>query len=173
MKYNKIIIVIHWMIALLFASLFLSDSLRSFADKGSEMRVFWLNLHAWFGVSVFALTLARLAVKLTTQAPAPVYEDGIMKTLLRAVHIILYLITLLVPISGYLRFAGKGRELTIAGDAIPSIIDKSEWLYDIGKAAHGEVMQILVLTVIGGHIAAALYHHFIMKDQTMSRIKLN
>ncbi|MBF4448720.1 cytochrome b, partial [Vibrio anguillarum] len=42
---------------------------------------------------------------------------------------------------------------------------------NIGKTLHGEVMQVIVLTVIGGHIAAALYHHFIVKDRVMARIK--
>ncbi|MGC7891564.1 cytochrome b [Vibrio anguillarum] len=171
MKHNKIIITIHWVIALLFVLLFLSDSFRSFSDKSSEMRVLWLNLHAWFGVAVFGLSMIRLAVKLSTTAPAPVYESDLMRKLLYGAHTALYLLTLLVPISGYLRFAGKGRALTLAGDAIPSLIDKSDWLYNIGKTLHGEVMQVIVLTVIGGHIAAALYHHFIVKDQVMSRIK--
>jgi superoxide oxidase len=171
MKHNKIIIAIHWVIALLFVLLFLSDSFRSFSDKGSEMRVLWLNLHAWFGVAVFGLSMIRLAVKLSTTAPAPVYESDLMQKLLYGAHAALYLLTLLVPISGYLRFAGKGRTLTLAGDAIPSLIGKTDWLYNIGKTLHGEVMQVIVLTVIGGHIAAALYHHFIVKDQVMARIK--
>ncbi|CAG9435323.1 hypothetical protein NVI2019_NGLDDFDA_03907 (plasmid) [Providencia alcalifaciens] len=79
--------------------------------------------------------------------------------------------TLSVPISGYLRFAGKGRSLTFAGDAAPSLIGKSDSLYQIGKFFHGEVMEVIVFTIIVGYIAAALYHQFIKKDKIMSRIK--
>ncbi|WP_354623613.1 cytochrome b/b6 domain-containing protein [Psychromonas sp. MME2] len=171
MKYNKIIIATHWIIALLFALLFLSDYLRSISDKGTEIRVLWLNLHSWFGIMVFVLTIIRLAVKMNSKAPAAVYEKGVMQLLLHGAHISLYLITLLVPISGYIRFAGKGgRSLTIAGETMPSLVDKSEWLFNLGKATHGDVMESIILIVIVGHIAAALYHQLIIKDKVMSRI---
>ncbi len=57
-------------------------------------------------------------------------------------HAILYLVTLIVPISGYLRFVGKGRSLTLAEDVVPSLIGKSYSLYQIGKMLHGEVMEV-------------------------------
>lgn len=33
-------------------------------------------------------------------------------------------------------------------------------------------MEVIILIIIGGHTAAALYHQFIKKDQVMSRVKL-
>ncbi|ELO4022999.1 cytochrome b [Vibrio fluvialis] len=172
MKYNKAIVIIHWLIATLFVLLFVSDSLRSLAEKGSEMRVFWLNMHAWFGIVVGCLTIARLVIKQSSQSPEPLYSSRLMKHLMSGAHIALYVITIIVPISGYLRFAGKGRSLTLAGEAVPSFVEKSDWLYDIGKVLHGDAMQVVVLTIVGGHIAAALYHQFVLKDRVMSRINL-
>lgn len=171
LKHNRMIIIIHWTIALLFVLLFLSNSLRSLSDKGSEIRVFWLNLHAWFGITVFALTIARIIIKFSVKSPVSLYKNHLMQKLMYGAHVILYLMTLIIPISGYLRFAGKGRSLTLAGDVVPSLIGKSDSLYQIGKMLHGEVMEVIVLTIIGGHIAAALYHQFIKKDKIMSRIK--
>nr|WP_278979535.1 cytochrome b/b6 domain-containing protein [Providencia alcalifaciens] len=172
MKYNRLIIIIHWAVVLLFVLLFLSDSLRSFSDKGSEARALWLNLHSWFGVAVFALTIARIIIKFNVKAPVPLYKNYLMQKLLSGTHIALYLVTLIVPISGYLRLAGRGRSLTIGGDAVPSLIGESDLLYKVGKMLHGDAMEVIILIIIGGHTAAALYHQFIKNDQVMSRVKL-
>lgn len=75
------------------------------------------------------------------------------------------------PIALAILLNNKRHSLTLAGDVLPYIIGKSDSLYQIGKMLHGEVMEIIVLTIIGGHIAAALYHQFIKKDKIMSRIK--
>jgi cytochrome b561 len=171
MKYPKIIIVAHWLTVLLFVLLFLTNLCREWVGRGSDWRVVWLNLHAWLGVGVLLLSSVRLISRLTTSKITSVYDSGLMKVLHAMVQVVFYVLLFVVPICGYLRFAGRGHVLTVAGESVPSLIEKSDWLHDLGKLGHGEIMQGVVLTVIGAHILVALYHQYIKKDNVMARIR--
>ena len=85
-------------------------------------------------------------------------------------HGLLYLVTLLVPVSGFLRMTAKNRVTSFFGFEIPSPTGDSPGIYAFGRALHGDWMQYVVLALIGLHIAAALWHHFVVKDATLRRM---
>ncbi|MFA0079354.1 cytochrome b [Vibrio artabrorum] len=170
MKHSNKIILAHWLTILLFILLFLTNSCREWAEKGSDWRAVWLNLHAWLGIGVLLLSCIRLISRLTTSKITSVYNSKFMHTLHAIMQVVFYILLFIVPICGYLRFSSRGHMLTLAGQSVPSLIEKSDWLHALGKLGHGEIMQGVVLTVIGIHIFAALYHQFIKKDNIMARI---
>ena len=85
-------------------------------------------------------------------------------------HVLLYSLTLLVPVAGFLRMTAKDRITNFFGIGIPSPTGDAPGIYAFGKALHGEAMEYIVLTVIALHVAAALWHHFVVKDATLRRM---
>ena len=53
---------------------------------------------------------------------------------------------------------------------IPDLIGRDRDMGDLLQAVHKAFTVVLMLT-LAGHIAAALWHHFVLKDDTLRRIR--
>ena len=73
-------------------------------------------------------------------------------------------------ISGYLISTADGRAVDVFGwFEIPATLQGIEGQEDIAGEIHF-ILAMILLAVIALHILAALRHHFILKDRTMSRM---
>jgi cytochrome b561 len=157
----------HWSIAVLMASMFITIWIRELTESKSAAQAFWTNAHTSLGILVFGLTVLRLLTR--PRAPES-GESGISEFLRTAMHRLLLAVTLLVPIAGFVRMAAKNRVTDFFGYVIPSPFGDAPTLYAAGRAVHGDVMQYAVLALIGLHIAAALGHHYVLRDDTLRRM---
>ncbi|PVB59798.1 cytochrome b/b6 domain-containing protein [Labrenzia sp. 011] len=153
--YSPVHIFLHWVIAALivFQLVFgesIKDLGRALRDTGAPdtLTTVMGNAHIWVGVTVLVLTLLRLLIRARFGVPAPVPASRIQELAARVVHGLLYLLMIVVPITGLLAWYGGIRE---AGD-----------LHELAKP----LFIILILL----HVAGALYHHFALKDRTMKRM---
>lgn len=169
-RYNLVARALHWVIALLIGGLYLTDQMRDFYDRGSPERHWWLGAHASLGMTVLALTALRLFWRLASKAPKPIPASPMMGLGARLGHLALYGFSFALPLSGYLRLASGGAGVPFYGLTIPSPTGKSDTLHYIGGLLHNEFWTNLLLLLIGLHAAAALYHHFILKDGTLKRM---
>ena len=167
-SYTPLAKAFHWIIAALMASMFITIWIREETERGSPERAFWTDAHTSLGILVFVLTVARLAAR--TPTPPPFGVSELAHKAAKAMHGLLYLVTLLVPVSGFLRMTAKDRVTNFFGIGIPSPTGDAPGIYAFGRALHGEPMQYIVLALIALHIAAALWHHFVVKDATLRRM---
>ena len=167
-SYTPLAKTFHWMIAALMASMFVTIWIREETERGSPARAFWTDAHTSLGILVFALTVARLLTH--TPAPPPLGRSEVAHKAAKVLHVLLYSLTLLVPVAGFLRMTAKDRITNFLGLGIPSPTGDAPGIYALGKALHGEAMEYIVLTVIALHVAAALWHHFVVKDATLRRM---
>ena len=157
----------HWSIAVLMASMFITIWIREVTESKSAAQAFWTNAHTSLGILVFGLTVLRLL----TRPRAPESDGSAFAEFLRtSLHRLLLAVTLLVPIAGFVRMAAKNRVTDFFGYVIPSPFGDAPTLYSAGRALHGDTMQYVVLALIGLHVAAALGHHYILKDDTLRRM---
>jgi cytochrome b561 len=169
-KYGIVAQGFHWLVALLILGLLTTNALRSASEEGSDAFTFWLGLHMSFGILVFFLTLARILW--AKMAPPPELLDAPQWSVLaaKAAHMLLNLSTLVIPIFGYLRIASKGIPASFFGMPIPSVVGEQEWLHNVMHELHGDAMAIYLLTLVGLHIAAALWHQYVRKDHALERM---
>lgn len=160
----------HWVVVLLIIGLFVTDSLRDGAPKGSDIRTQWLNLHMSLGVMVFLVTIARIAWARAVPPPALPPAPRWSMLAAHAAHLLLRLSTLLIPVFGYLRIASKDRAADFFGLQIPSVVGDSPWLHDLMKIFHGEPMEMYLYVLVGLHVAATLWHQFVRKDGLLLRM---
>jgi cytochrome b561 len=96
--------------------------------------------------------------------------QGLVRVAAHAGHHILYLLMLAVPLSGWLMSSAKGFQTVLFGVLpIPDLLTKDPALAGILQPLHF-ALNMLLLVVVIGHVAAALKHHLIDKDDVLTRM---
>ncbi len=152
--YSLAQIVLHWVVVVLVALQFLvadgmADAFETLEETGAAEPSVWSNLHIAGGVTIFVLMLVRLFLRNSRGTPPPpVDEAPLMRNAAQAVHWAFYALLVLLPLSGAIAwFRGN----------------------DSAAEVH-EVLKVVLLVLIGLHIAAAVYHHFVLKSPLLSRM---
>lgn len=168
-RYGLVAQGFHWLVTLLLLGLFLTNGIREWGPEDAQS--FWLQLHMSFGILVFLLTLARLGWRKLVPPPALIDAPKWSQLAANGAHVLLNLATLFVPIFGYLRVATKDFPADFFGIAIPSITGEMQSLHTfIEVSVHGEPMAIFLIVLIGLHVAAALWHQYVLKDNGLRRM---
>ena len=190
-QYTKTAKILHWLIALgifgMFAlGWFMSDipkeaakqSVFDIFDLGIfhwtsaeevSPRSFYFNVHKSFGVTIFALIIIRILWRLTHTPPALLASyKAIERKLANGAHRLLYLLMLILPLSGVIMAVYSKYGIKWFGMDFIKGLDNNP-MREIFKSAHQIIGLILVATIVI-HILGALKHQFIDKDETMDRI---
>jgi cytochrome b561 len=94
-----------------------------------------------------------------------------MRRLAHLGHATLYGLMVAIPVSGWLMSSAKGFQTVWFGLVpIPDLIGRDRELGDLLQSVHKALTLVLMLA-IAGHVAAALWHHFVLKDGTLRRIR--
>jgi len=169
-RYGSPSIWLHWLMLLLIAAVYACIELRVNFPRGSDPREALKTWHFMLGIGVLALALVRLVVNLRDPAPA-IQPDpgGLQKLLARGAHLALYVLMIGMPVIGWLILSAEGKPVPFFGLELPPLIGpdeaRAEAIEDFHKTA-GTVGYWL----IGLHAAAALYHHYIRRDDTLVRM---
>lgn len=128
--------------------------------------------HKWAGVTVFLLVWWRLAWRVTHRPPAlPETLSPAMRLAAHAGHVALYGLMLVIPLSGWLMSSAKGFQTVWFGVLpIPDVLGRDKALAELLQQAHEALNWLLMLT-LSGHLGAALWHHFVLKDDTLRRMR--
>ncbi|BAN35968.1 cytochrome B561 [Sulfuricella denitrificans skB26] len=169
-RYTFTAIRLHWLIAfLIFAAfpigLYMSDL------ELSPLKLQLISYHKWLGVTIFLLAVARLAWR-AKHTPPPLPETMLawQRTATHAVHHLLYLLIIAIPLSGWLMSSAKGFQTVYFGVLpLPDLIGKDKALGDILKEVH-ELLNYGMLGLVIAHVGAALKHHFIDRDGILARM---
>lgn len=136
-------------------------------------------LHKSIGVIVFIFALFRVFVRIKEGWPEPIGSiSNIQLVLAKIVHWGLIIMTLLYPISGMMMSGGGGHGVPIFGfELIASNHDQitgkavaiNEGISSIGHTLH-ESLTLVLIAFIVLHVAGAIKHHIVNKDETLSRM---
>jgi superoxide oxidase len=169
-RYGTLSVSLHWLMFLLLVAVYACIELREFYPKGSDTREAFKAWHFTLGLTVLALVWLRLGLRLLQPVPAieppPVAWQRYLAT---AMHFALYALMFAMPIAGWMILSAEGDPIPFYGIELPALIaknkDTAEWIEEIHKTA-GTVGYYL----IGLHAAAGLFHHYVLRDNTLSRI---
>lgn len=161
---------LHWLVALLLVMVWGAVELHEFYEKGDPMREWWKMLHFSLGLTTLLVMLIRLYGRALYPRPAPIGAVW-QHRLSRLVHVLLYMVILAMPVSGFAmrQFAGK----TIDLFAVLSVPQLATINMDLAKQIafiHKDVLWTMLLVLLAAHIAGALWHHFINADATLQRM---
>lgn len=162
---------LHWAIAalIIFSSIFIlhvNDSTWWFKSS-PEVFITYIHWHKALGLIAFVLIVVRLFWRRRHPVPQAVGLTAGEKLWSHRVHIAIYALMIAVPVTGWLAssFFGSGTKFWGLFE-IPSPLPKWKTGVAIGYWTHF-VLAWALLTFVAGHIGAALYHHFIRRDDTL------
>lgn len=169
-QYSKRMVIVHWLtLVLLIAAWYLGDDLAEATDESKATLAGYI-VHLAVGGIVLLLTLFRFYYRRKDGIPAPVGDTTIDK-LTKGVHYLLYVVLLVLPVSGILIILNsKAGAALLAFDA--NMLPKEHGFKDVfSHEVHEQLVNVLIVLVVL-HILGAIYHQFIKKDGLMSRMAL-
>ncbi|MEO8125094.1 MAG: cytochrome b [Burkholderiales bacterium] len=170
-RYGSLSIGMHWLMLLLLIGVYVAINLQDLAPKGSALRADLKTWHFVLGMSVLVLVAVRLATRLFS-GPAPQIKPGPSvwpQRLAEGMHVALYVFMLGMPLLGWFAVSAKGNPITFYGLQLPLLIGQDKDLYKSLKDIH-ETIGTVGYYLIGLHAAAALFHHYVMRDTTLLRM---
>jgi cytochrome b561 len=169
-SYGGVAMAFHWVTVALIVAVYATMEWMEFVPKGDPFRDTLRDLHRSFGLVVFLLVWLRLIWRLIDTEPAidplPPQWQALAG---RFVHYALYLLMILLPISGYLMSNAAGKTVMLFGAPLPMLIAANKPLASEIKEVH-EAIGNLGYLLIGVHAAAALFHHYVQRDTTLKRM---
>lgn len=166
-RHARTTIALHWLTALLVVALWTIGRTIDVASRGAA-RVDYRSIHLTLGVVLGVVLLARLVWRMTRGGMLPALHQGVMLVVARATHWLLYALLLATVVLGVLNVWARG-------DSIYNLVTVPQWhagdrpfIHQIGD--WHALAANTVLIVAGLHSAAALFHHFILRDATLSRM---
>jgi cytochrome b561 len=169
--YGSLAKFLHWAIVLLIFSQWLLAEVAEDAGKGTPERASLMGWHISFGMLVLVLALVRIGWKIVNQGqPAVLGEVVWQRKAATAGHGLLYLLILLQPISGWLVVSTGGSGPGFFGlFEFPALTAENHDFHETMEGVHKWLFYTLVAVAVV-HVAAALYHHWVLKDATLRRM---
>lgn len=168
--YTHTAIALHWLIALAIVATF-SVGLYMHELPLSPQKLKIYSWHKWAGVSIFACVVLRLGWRLMHRPPPP--PPGLpawQHALASATHVLLYLLMLAVPLSGWLMSSAKGFQTVWFGVLpLPDLLSKNTDLGELLQQLH-VLLNFSMAALVFAHLGAALKHHFIDRDDVLTRM---
>jgi cytochrome b561 len=160
--------LMHWLTAGLMLLVFgLAFSIDLATSRSAHVAL--LQLHRSIGLTVWLLTLARLAWRQTAKYPDwPSNMSELTRALAKTTEYSLYTLLLLQPILGLLQTNAHGDriQLFFVGP-LPALVAKNRQLAEQLLIAH-KIVGFSLLALIALHISAALFHHCVRRDDILT-----
>ena len=167
-QFNTATKIIHWLSALVIFGLLAVGFIMEGMPRGPE-KFELIGLHKSIGVLALLLIIIRIPVRIMNPVgPLPgTPRQDVIKA--KALQGLLYLMMLVMPVSGMLMSQSAGYDVASFGLPLPALMAESEGAHEFFEAVHGLGAWALILLLLA-HIGAALLHHFKMKDDTLRRM---
>lgn len=159
-RYSGIAILFHWTIAaLVLVNLWIG------LIGGS------MPAHKAIGITVLVLTLGRIGWRLGHRPPPlPSGTPGWERMAAHATHLLFYLLLIVLPLSGWAMVSGAKRNPLDWFGLFPiPYLPIPPSLAHLGHEAH-ELLGFAMLGLVVLHVAAALRHHFLLRDGVLLRM---
>ena len=169
-RYGSISIALHWLMLLLIAAVYACIELRGNFPKGSDIREGLKTWHFMLGLSVLVLVVFRAVARFTSVVPRIQPDPPNWQSLFaKLMHVALYVLMIGMPLMGWLTLSAEGKVVTFFGLHLPQLVGESKSVANWAKEFH-ETGGTIGYFLIGLHAAAALFHHYVVRDNTLRRM---
>lgn len=151
--YSRAQIALHWIVVLLIVQQYLlKDGIAAAWDASRAGREVPFDplvpVHVAGGMLIMAFALWRLVLRARRGAPAAA-GSAAQRILAHLTHAGLYALMILMPLTGAMA-----------------------WFGGVEAAAQGHnLLKVVLLVLVALHVLGALYHHFVLKDAVLDRMR--
>ena len=166
-RYHPALIILHWLLALVIAGVYVLGSfVLDDMENSDPGKANLLSLHLVAGIAILVLTALRLIVRVRMPKPAPMPGSRAVQKVATGLQHLMYTLTVLVVVAGLV--------LAFQADLFSVLFGHSGSLpKDFEGYTSHDIHGLLANTLLGVaalHVAAALQHQFLIKDNIMARI---
>ena len=171
-RYAGSVRLLHWLMAVLVLAAYVLIEQRGLFPRGSAERAAMVQGHFWAGLSILVLAFWRIAERARRGAPAitpplPAWQALPSKLL----HLALYLFFFVMPLLGLATAWSDGKVvlLPFTDVALPALLPEDKPFAHRLEDLHGTIGEVFYW-VIGAHVLAAFWHHWMRGDDTLRRM---
>jgi cytochrome b561 len=169
-RYGLLSMGFHWLMFFLLVAVYACIELREFYPKGSDTRDAFKSWHFMLGLSVFVLVWLRLIARLLQITP--VHQRHMKNWQIcsaKIMYFVLYLFMVTMPLMGWLILSAEGKAIPFYGATLPPLMAENHDVAELIEEVH-EVVGTAGYFFIAIHTLAALFHHYILRDNTIMRM---
>lgn len=170
MRYGLVSRLFHWITVLLVLVMIpVGLTMIQEIPRPTQDRLF--ILHKGLGPVVLVVVLLRLAWRATHPAPPlPADLPAAQRLAASLVHAGLYVLLLVMAISGYVRVTTGGFPIeALDAIGIPPLLPKDEAVAKIAQRVHATAI-VGLLALIALHVGAAAFHGLVRRDGIVARM---
>jgi cytochrome b561 len=165
-KYDRVQIILHWLIALIILAMIGLGLYMVELPKQSELppdeesvRAFYFLLHKSLGLTAAVLIVIRVIRRLTHKAPElPATISKWQQKAAGVVQGLLYTVMLAMPISGFLQSMYSSYDTKYWGIVLPRLAEADSVMRETFSEVH-EILAFTFIALIILHLAAVIKHH--------------
>lgn len=166
--YGSVAKFFHWLIFFLLLFMIIYGFCLGSIPKAYQ--AFAYNFHKLTGLTILILMFLRGLWALANPKPilppdVPLWQQWIE----RFVHYLLYFVIITMPLAGWIGSVAAGRPPHLGSFQITLPIQENKALSSAAFNVHG-IVAVVIIVLVSLHILAALYHHFIKKDNILRRM---
>ena len=169
-RWGHIAQFLHWLIvALIIVQVILANIAEDLPIGMKKLAMF--ARHKSVGLTILGLAAMRLLWRWANPTPAlPSTLKPYERTLAALTHFGLYLILFAMPLTGWMMTSARGFPVSWFGFfQLPDFVPKNDALYNAMKETH-DTLALVLYAIVFLHVAAALKHHFVLKDDVLRRM---
>lgn len=167
--YTRGAIWLHWIVAALVLVNLMIGLLHDSLLNGVKAAI---PVHMAIGLCVLVLTLARLAWRLAYRPPPPPAKSVAWeRAVAGATHCAFYLLLLALPVTGWMLVSRKpvGAAFSWLGLFDVPVLPVPRAVSGLAHTVHGPLGYAMAGLIVL-HVCAALRHHFVLRDGTLTRM---
>jgi len=127
--------------------------------------------HKSVGITILSLVVLRVLWRWANPTPSlPGTLKPYERVLAHLTHAGLYILLFAMPLTGWMMTSARGFPASWFGlFQLPDFVPKNQTLYEVMKETH-DLLALALYAVVFLHVAAALKHHFLLKDEVLRRM---
>ena len=168
-RYTAVAIALHWLMAIAVIGM-LGVGLWMGELKNSPFKIEIYTWHKWTGLTILVLAIVRVLWRVLRPPPPLPPMPRWQEIAADGSHYLLYGLLFAMPLTGWLMNSAAGFPLTWFGlFKVPALISKSRDAFEFWQETH-EVLSRVLIGLILVHVAAALKHYWVDRDEVLSRM---
>lgn len=180
LRYGTVSLSFHWIIAALVILNLAGGIYMGYLPRADPAKALIVMLHKSTGLTILTLSVLRLVWRLMNPwQPLPMEFSPALKAAARATHLLFYVLIIGIPLSGWAMVSASPRPSPLIWYGLfewPKLgfltslppEQKKPWTGSFAEIH--EILAYMAIALIVLHVGAALYHHYVRRDEVLRRM---